>query len=420
MNPERALISHFTRYESMETVVESGLRATHFVDPEIGRMFEYALRYFVDSGYTQPVSRSLLEDEFRRYFSENGWPDDDEDVVCSELIRRVIDNHLRVSLQDVLLDVGSTVMANPREALTKAVSSLTSLQLTTSDTQRTIVYGLGFQDRLDEYFDRATDPSRQYRGVFFGWPQVTDWMWGLRRKELAIVAGAPGLGKSWTLSQIAVAAALDGSRVYYASLENDRDLTARRIDCLVSGVPYRDYERGTLRPEQIDALRGARDTIVSLRDRLVIDNPKSPLERTVAELYARARFHGAELVVGDQLSWVMPRRSVREKWLEVAETITEISDLTKEYEVASVWAVQVNREGRKQTEHSLEHLSQSDVIGQIADWVFGLRRSQDQAADEVMVLEVLKSRRADSRMAWLLDWRLRHETLLAVRGEYSV
>lgn len=418
MNPERSIIPHLVRFDSMEAVVESGLRSDHFSHSEIGKMFDYALRYFVESGYTQPVTKGILLDEFAGYFSVNGWPEED-DVTVSELVRRIVENHLRIQMQQVLLDAGATLMTDPRQALSRAVSNLTALQLSVADQKRTIVYADGFEQRMTDYLSRMNDPSLQYRGVMFGWPEITDWMWGLRRKEVCVVAAAPGVGKSWFLSQVALAAAMDGSRVYYASLENDRELTARRIDCLVSGVPYTAYERGTLTPEQVDVLRRARDVVEALRDRLIIDNPRSANERTVAEIYSRALYHGAEMVVGDQLSWVTPRRFIREKWLEVADTITDVTDLTREYDVASVWAVQVNREGRKRKEQGIEHLANSDVIGQIADWVFGLHQSRDQAADEVMVLEVLKSRRAETRMAWLLDWRLRHETRLRVRGEYS-
>jgi replicative DNA helicase len=195
-----------------------------------------------------------------------------------------------------------------------------------------------------------------------------------------------------------------------------------RLDCLASGVSYEAYERGFLRTEDLRKLEEGREEIEALEDRLIVDAPSKRTDRSIMELYSRARSYGADMFVGDQLSWVRSDgKKYKDRSQEMAEVIEEITDMTKEMNVASVWAAQFNRDqaktpSRKGGRGGLENISLSDVIGQIVDIAFSLGATPDMERQHNRMLDIIKFRRGPMK-TWLLDWILQERTSLTVRGE---
>lgn len=415
MDVEAHLLPHFTDRDSMRTLLDSGVKGQHFADRAIGEAYDRALAYFVSSHMQRALTRELIEEEWPGLVERRGWHDD---YTVALLIDKLKEKYRRGRLQDVLRDVGSRVMDDPEEALNLAVQETTALMMDTADRDRASVYASNFDARWASYLDRAMMPEGDRYGIPFGWPEVTEEMFGIHPRELAIVAATPGQGKSWAACKVALEAASAGKRVYFASLENDKEMTMRRLDCIVSRVPYTDYERGRLNAFQMQAVKEAREKIVALGDNLVVDRPTKAEDRTVFQLYARAAQHGTDLFVGDQISWVTSTGKQQERWQEVANIITDIAGLTTEFGMASVWISQFNREAaRAKGKGRLHHLANSDAGGQYADWVFALYRNDSMEAEDVMILEMLKARRSAPK-AWQLYWRLSDQTLMDVRAEY--
>lgn len=415
MDVEANLLPHFTDRDSMRTLLDSGVQAHHFADRSIGEVYGRALEYFVSSHMQRAVTRELIEEDWPGLVEKRGWHDD---YTVDLLIDKLKEKHRRGRLQDVLREVGARVMDDPEDALNLAVQETTALMMDTADRDRATTYASNFDARWASYLDRAMMPEGDRYGIPFGWPEVTEEMFGIHPRELAIVAATPGQGKSWAACKIALEAASQGKRVYFASLENDKEMTMRRLDCIVSGVPYTDYERGRLNAFQIQAVKDARERILALGDNLVVDRPTKAEDRTVFQLYARAAQHGTDLFVGDQISWVTSVGKQQERWQEVANIITDIAGLTTEFGMASMWISQFNREAAKaKGKGRLHHLANSDAGGQYADWVFALYRNESMEAEDVMILEMLKARRSSPK-AWQLYWKLSDQTLMDVRAEY--
>jgi replicative DNA helicase len=422
MDVEYSFILHYTRQQSMEKIVSESVSLELFLDPTYREIFKFSLDYFEKSNFTMCVTRDLLEDEFKQFFVKHEWPVEDYLVVV--LIERLRDKYRRIQIQTVLRDVGSKVMDDTESALLDGLDKLSRLQLDTTSQSRTFVFGQDFDKRLDDYFTKVLDKSHNFddkknKGVFLLDDVINDFTFGLKRSELAVLVAAPNVGKSWIVGKAALEAALRGHRVYYASLENRDSLTRGRLECLFSGIPYSAYERGDLSPTQVEDLKGCRDKLEQLSDNLIVDCPRYRKERTTYELYTRARFHGAELFVGDQLSWVTPPKRTGDKTQEASDNITDITDVTREMDIASLWAVQFNRQSMstKKGRGGLHHIALSSIIEQTVDWAFSLSRTKEMAENGMSLFEILKSRRTEYKM-WLLEWSLRRETTIKVAREF--
>lgn len=191
-------------------------------------------------------------------------------------------------------------------------------------------------------------------------------------------------------------------------------------NCMLTGVPWEAYERGRLDLNQKEALKAGQEVLESLElnERLIVDCPLRESERGVFELYARARQRGCNLVVGDQLSWVSPRDGYRgDRSQQMVEVTTDIAVYSREFKLASIWAAQFNREGHKAGRGKLHQIGLTSNIEQIVDFVFGIGASDEQRANEYMVVEILKSRRTQLNQ-WIAEWKLGKATKLEILREF--
>jgi replicative DNA helicase len=418
---EAQFVPHLTKPESMVEIIQQGVKAEFFNSPVSQRMFQWSVEYFVDGKFEQAVTIELLREEFPEWFDRNEMPE--EEYLLNYLVDKLRTRYRRNQTQAVIRRIGALSVEDPEAALVTGLNDLSRIQFDTSTLDRSEPYALHFDTRVSEYFDRvlsSSEEARSPRGHFFGWPQITEQMWGIKPSELAVVVGAPSVGKSWCMSQIALAAARDGVRVYYASLENSKEMTLQRLDALLTGVPWKAYERGQLDREQTAALKRGREVLeeLELTDKLIVDSPRYMTERTVFETYSRARFHDSELLVGDQLSWVTPRASYQgNQSAQISEVVTDIADYTREFRMASVWAAQFNREGARAGRGKLHQIALSTTIEQIVDWAFALSAGVEERKAQMMLFEMIKARRSEPK-SWLLNWRLSRETKLSVAREY--
>jgi len=421
---EKAFVPHFIKLDSFKIIWDKGVKPEHFFDAGVKELFEYTLDYYVKSEFRKIVTRELLEEKFPDYFVKNEWPE--EEYLPIVLVGELLTKYRRVTTQNALLKAASQLEDDPEKGINLAISSLTKIQSDTSTRERMEVYGVGYERRVNNYIDDSLDRLQNWdkRGIYFGWPQVNEHMYGIQKGELAVVVGIPNVGKSWFGSVIALEAAKRKNKVYFASLELRKELTLMRLDCLASGVPYSRYERGQLTTDELRRLKEAREEIMEYGEYLMIDSPSRKSERTVLELYSKAKQWGADLIVGDQLSWVTTEKNygtaTNFQTLAMSEVITDIASINREMGMASVWLAQFNREAMKTKKGrgGLAHIGLSSQIEQIVDWAFGIGCTKEMKQQEALVVDILKSRRSDLK-SWMMDFQLRDRTGLNIVREYN-
>jgi replicative DNA helicase len=209
---------------------------------------------------------------------------------------------------------------------------------------------------------------------------------GLKRGELFILAGRPGMGKTALAICIARATAAAGEPTFLSSLEmGDVSVSDRSLADLVfdrSGpIPYYDIANGTLTDAQarrvIDAARIQREWPLQI-------DPAPGL--TVSQIAARARRHKQNLerqglrlgpVIVDHMHIVRPsNRYSGARVNEVGEISAALKGLAKELDVPVIALAQLSRalESREDKRPTMADLRDSGSIEQDADAIIFVYR----------------------------------------------
>jgi len=422
MDIEKSLVRHFAKLESFNTIWDKGVRSEHFFDEGVRELFDYSIDYYVRSEFKQTVDQDFLETKFDDYFARNEWPE--EEYLIGVLVEELMTKYRKASTQSALLKAANALEEDPEVGINMALNSLARIQSDTSTRERIEIYGDGYDRRVNEYMDEVSNPTKDKKGIYLGWDALNDHMYGIQKGELAVVVGIPNVGKSWVGSVIALEAARRKTKVYFASLELRKELTLMRLDCLVSGVPYARYERGQLTPNELKRLKEAREEVMEFGEYLLIDSPSRKSERGVMELYSKAKHWGADLMVGDQLSWISNEKSYGTasnfQSLQMAEVITDVASTNREMGMASVWLAQFNREAMKNKKGrgGLAQIGLSSTIEQIVDMAIGIGATKEMKQQEALVMDILKSRRSDLK-SWMMGFELKDRTSLQVVREYE-
>lgn len=258
-----------------------------------------------------------------------------------------------------------------------AVSALDDVLAAVRGKNRTRVnVGQAFSDVLDSILN--DDGSERIPSGLLNLDDVTG---GWRRKQFAIVAGRPSMGKSTVISSAMLRTAKAGHGVLMFSLEmSANSLAARCLSDLSwsnqKSIPYSLAMSGRLKDHDADIWGGVAANFATLP--LVIDDQRG---LTMAEIGARARAEAQRmerngirlgLVIVDHLGLVKPSgRYAGNKVNEVGEISDALATLAKEQDVAVVALHQLNRgtEGRENKRPTLADLRNSGDLEQDADLV---------------------------------------------------
>lgn len=184
----------------------------------------------------------------------------------------------------------------------------------------------------------TAEVQRIYRGervraCALGIPSVDRLTGGLERKEVAIIAGRPGAGKSILALQQLLYGAQHWGRMALVSLEMDEAPVVRRALSTRTGLSYRElrdagyWNPGTdtvepFGPEQLDAVTQAHGELLEVADRIWIDTEAFRLSKLIARLHRLKLQEGIEGAIVDygQLIKNDLTRGNRGRVEELAET----------------------------------------------------------------------------------------------------
>jgi replicative DNA helicase len=218
-------------------------------------------------------------------------------------------------------------------------------------------------------------------GISYGLQGLDDMTGGLKRGELLVLAGRPGMGKTALALCVARLTARAGEPTYFQSLEmGDISLSDRNLADAVfeqgRPIPYYDIARGNLTDAQFlridDAARRQREFPLKI-------DPAPGL--TVSQIAARARRHKQMLerqgkrlgpVIVDHMHIVRPsNRYSGARVNEVGEISAALKGLAKELDAPVVALAQLSRkvEDREDKRPNMADLRDSGSIEQDADTV---------------------------------------------------
>ena len=419
---ERKILSKMTELDGISRVWEMGLRYEAFEDPINRFAFQFMVDYWLDSQMRNAPTWVVMETEYPQIALEK-TVEETTDWLIERLKKRYATNQL----QDVM-----------RRALDKSnsedpVGTLDKLWLDAYDAAQVNAPRYSRVDITEsiearrERYSRDVQ-SRAITGVPIGLTELDDHTRGILPGELCAAAAYTKVGKSWLLAQAFTTALRSGLRPIFFTLEMGIPEMEDRIDALYSGVSYQRLSQRDLNPEEIIALRTAQDEMARLREderRGFVERPQRG-ERTVKHMVSRARQVGANFLIIDQLSFIdAERQYTGDSALRMkhGELVFELKDEIARESVGKLpclLAVQLNRAAASTGNGGrgeLYNFANSSMVEQTVDLALGLWRNTEMRANNAMGLDIMGSRRCDTR-SWTLAWHLTARTEISVREEF--
>lgn len=241
-------------------------------------------------------------------------------------------------------------------------------------------------EAIDRAMKAGEDSHRA--GVLSGIEALDDLIGPIRRKQLAILAGRPGMGKSALAGSYGRAAAHRGHGVLFISLEMSAEELGARIasdetfDGKGQPVPYGLIERGMQRREDIRRVREARDRIAEIPLEIIdIGQATTGRVNALARRWKRrmkARGQELELIIVDYLQKLRPNHKTRDRIEGVAEISQDLKSIAKDNDVGVLALSQLSRAVEQRADHrpQLSDLRESGQIEQDADLVLFLYRAE--------------------------------------------
>lgn len=231
-----------------------------------------------------------------------------------------------------------------------------------------------------------------------GFDKIDDSIGGFRKGSLSLIQGSTGMGKTWCLLQVAKRSLLDRKNVLVFSDEMRKEEISKRLFSMLLSVDasYFDIQR----PLE-DAVEKCKDigTIVILDTKDLKGKDKIKCIGKFIEDY------DIDVVLVDGLKYLRPKKKTDDKtYIQMEDVAIELVTLSQKYQVATVCAIQSNRQAEA-IGTSLGTVAGSyDMLG-IAATVITLNREM-QAQKEFFVFTVSKSRysKAGYSCVYDMDW----------------
>lgn len=266
--------------------------------------------------------------------------------------------------------------------------------LVTDATQKGVdILSLG-QDYFKEYQDRLARRLDQdeIRKVATGIPALDELLYGgIKNKQLGLIAGGTGRGKSVFLQWLARVALLLGKNVVYFTHELAEDDVAERFDSMFSRV--RPAELVSSNTEVFTALAGmsARYSGKLMIKEWPADECTVPMLKTYLMQLTSINVM-PDLVIVDYLDLLKPHRTYNDTYQELDSITKALHGLAKSMNTRIWTATQLNRSGLQ-----AETPDESSMAGSLAklftvDISIFMAQTKEEREDETMRLWLAKSR----------------------------
>jgi len=249
---------------------------------------------------------------------------------------------------------------------------------------------LPVKDALEEAFeriDRLHKGEGAFRGVPTGFTDLDNYLSGLQKSDLIILASRPSLGKTSLATDIVRHIAIkEKVPVGIFSLEMSRHDVVDRLLAAQAGIDLWKLRTGRLSLEGLDNdFTRIQEAMAVLSEApIFIDDAPSPTVLQMRTMGRRLQTeHGLGLIVVDYLQLIQPRTPSESMVQQVTEISRSLKGLARELECPVLAVSQLSRavEGRPDQIPRLADLRESGSIEQDADVVLFIYREDKTKRD---------------------------------------
>jgi len=268
-----------------------------------------------------------------------------------------------------------------------------------SETERPVLLSEAVDDLV-----REQEESDSILAIPIPFEFIQEEIRGFKAGQLYVVAGRPKTGKTWFALICAAHALKEGYRVLLTSLEMRAIEISRRMACIIGGISYnrcvkKAWRRGEKR-KYYEVLKSIKKGKIG--ERLQIVGPgvaKGP--ETVGTLH---KAFNAHLVVVDAFYNMQSGRDQDKEWEKVLSLMRKYRRESLTSEAAWMLVTQFNRGGRSRRGANLDNLGFSDAIGQDANALMYVVRSNYLKKARQVDLILGEAREADDAVAFRHYW----------------
>lgn len=384
MNLDREVILHIIEGE-IEFLRAENVNLSLLEDVETKSLFSYALGYLEKNG--NPPSLTVLAEEFPDLTLEE---DEKSETDVPYLAEKLRDRYVRNNKQEILKELNS---APPTEFVEKMSDISSRLWLVTSKEDNKVSI-----QNFKEVIERKQQSilENQHIGHTFGFNGLDKYTGGVRAGHLAVFAASPKRFKTWFLINAFIEQLRAGERPIFFTLELSADELMERVLCLISGVSYNDFYRGTLMPKSWKRLEKAAEEFASIAGNGLVVQP--PLDkRTIDSFNQEVKRHSASCVLVDQLSFVQWTGNHFKENEGYKEIIYDMKNSATGYKIPWIINAQMNRENDESAEMPrAQQLGLTRAIEEASDLVMILRRTQEMKDEGKVQLVITEARHCDS------------------------
>lgn len=244
--------------------------------------------------------------------------------------------------------------------------------------------------RFDDYVERCKDFGKYF--IRTGFAELDELIGGWdREEELATIAARPGVGKSWVLLKVAVAALEQGLRVGIYSGEMSERKVGYRFDTLLSHISNYGITKGKIGVQNeykkyIDSLKDRYKTgCIKVLTPSMISGPAG-----VTALRAFIEKENLDILCIDQHSLLEDDRKAKTPVEKASNISRDLKNLQVMMKIPIIAVSQQNREGTDQGITS-SHIAQSDRISQDSTIILFLEQK-----DGEMTIHLTKCRDSEA------------------------
>lgn len=376
--------------QSVDRIADK-LAMDSFADPFLGRLYDVIIREVALGRAANPIT-------LKGYFSDDpafetaggtgylvdlmatptGFGVDD---IAADIAQLAAKRRLTIGLQAAL---DKATDPSPETTVAELVDEADAAMMAAMEGKETLHQPTG-ADCIDEVLAGFDEPYGGVRSGVIG--SLDDLTGPLKPKQLVIMAGRPGMGKTAVAVSYALGAAKAGNGVLFVSLEmGSQELGARMAADLChtakGGVPFEHIRDGNVSRWEREQISHARDMMKTVPLRIV-DTGKITISRLamVARRHQRrmaARGASLNLLIVDYLQLVHPDGKARSNYEAVSEVSRGLKQIAKDLGITVMALAQLSRsvEQRDDKRPMLSDLRDSGQIEQDADSVIFLYREE--------------------------------------------
>lgn len=252
------------------------------------------------------------------------------------------------------------------------------------------------QERLNLYEKRFKNPGVD--GVPSGLPILDKATYGWHPGEFTVVMAMLGGYKTWMLLFLAKAAIMAGFKPLVATVEMGKLQIARRLDAILTGVPFETLRSGSFGTNQdFDDFKAKMDKISHMVEDAVITGGSS-----FGEMFLQAKIeeHKPDILFVDGLYLMSDDERKKADWealKSISKNIKNIAEINQ-IPIVATTQMDVKKAEKKAGKEMISFMNYSMGIAQAADNVISSGRIWDAVREEYlneMIIKTLKLREGE-------------------------